>query len=77
MERTHATTNSKHGARVMFRENRPTNDLFLLRMMSPNVHHYGDDPDADAGCGESCDINAEIPAIDTAVNKPHNTPQKE
>lgn len=54
MEMLYAETNSKHGRRVMFRENRTVRDLFLMQQQNKATV---DDTD-DIECGESCDINA-------------------
>lgn len=61
MEEEHAMTNARHGRRVFFRENRSTDDLFLLHAETGTPLSSLPDVEVDGGCSESCDINMEIP----------------
>lgn len=57
MEKTHALTNSRHGVRVMFRENNTADNLFSMRAEYGVKLPPSEDDDSGDGCSESCDVN--------------------
>lgn len=62
MEKTYGNVRPGDFRQVMFRENRSAQDLLKMAKELHGAHIPAFDPDDDAGCGESCDINDEITA---------------